>query len=64
MYSIAGLTLGLMALDETSLEVIKNSGTERQRFYAMRIASIKKDGYLLLVTLLLASTVELENASY
>ena len=53
----AGLTIGLMALDEVSLEVIKNSGTETQRKYATRIAPIRKDGYMLLITLLLASTV-------
>lgn len=46
-----------MGLDETTLEVIKNSGSLKERVYAERISPIRKDGYLLLVTLLLASTV-------
>ena len=46
-----------MALDETTLQVIKNSGNPTQRRYAERIAPIRRDGYMLLVTLLLASTV-------
>lgn len=54
----AGLTIGLMALDQVSLEVIRNSGTPTQRKYAARIAPLRKDGYMLLVTLLLASTVD------
>jgi CBS domain containing-hemolysin-like protein len=46
-----------MALDETTLEVIRNSGTAQQRRYAEKIAPLRRDGYMLLVTLLLASTI-------
>jgi metal transporter CNNM len=54
---MSGLTIGLMSLDETTLQVIRNTGDEKQRRYAERIAPIRKDGYMLLVTLILASTV-------
>ncbi|KAL5480374.1 hypothetical protein ACEPAI_1644 [Sanghuangporus weigelae] len=53
----AGLTLGYMSLDETQLNVLSISGTPKQREYANKIKPIRKDGHLLLVTLLLANMI-------
>ncbi|KAJ1939618.1 hypothetical protein EC988_007265, partial [Linderina pennispora] len=54
---LAGLTLGLMSLDETNLHILATSGTETQKKYAKRIQPIRKNGHWLLVTLLLGNTV-------
>ncbi|KAI9502327.1 hypothetical protein GGI25_004725 [Coemansia spiralis] len=54
---LAGLTLGLMSLDETNLHILATSGSEEQKKYAKRIQPIRKDGHWLLVTLLLGNTV-------
>ncbi|KAJ2808211.1 hypothetical protein H4R21_000167 [Coemansia helicoidea] len=54
---LAGLTLGLMSLDETNLHILATSGSARQQRYARRILPIRKNGHWLLVTLLLANTV-------
>ncbi|KAJ1984199.1 hypothetical protein H4R34_000805 [Dimargaris verticillata] len=54
---VAGLTLGLMSLDETNLHILSISGDERQRKYAARIQPIRKNGHWLLVTLLLTNTL-------
>ncbi|KAJ2118089.1 hypothetical protein IW146_000225, partial [Coemansia sp. RSA 922] len=54
---LAGLTLGLMSLDETNLHILATSGNEQQRAYARRIQPIRKNGHWLLVTLLLGNTV-------
>ncbi|VDB91928.1 unnamed protein product [Peniophora sp. CBMAI 1063] len=56
----AGLTLGYMSLDETQLHVLRISGTPEQRKYAEQIEPIRKNGHLLLVTLLLANMVSNE----
>ncbi|KAJ7729102.1 hypothetical protein DFH07DRAFT_895791 [Mycena maculata] len=53
----AGLTLGYMSLDETQLNVLSISGTPNQREYANKIKPIRKNGHLLLVTLLLANMI-------
>ncbi|KAI0791362.1 hypothetical protein C8Q75DRAFT_865088 [Abortiporus biennis] len=53
----AGLTLGYMSLDETQLNVLSISGTPQQKLYANKIKPIRKDGHLLLVTLLLANMI-------
>ncbi|THH02246.1 hypothetical protein EW145_g6773 [Phellinidium pouzarii] len=53
----AGLTLGYMSLDETQLNVLSSSGTPKQREYANKIKPIRKNGHLLLVTLLLANMI-------
>ncbi|KAJ7755743.1 hypothetical protein DFH07DRAFT_885815, partial [Mycena maculata] len=53
----AGLTLGYMSLDETQLNVLCLSGTPDQRKYANKIMPIRKNGHLLLVTLLLANMI-------
>jgi Mg2+/Co2+ transporter CorB len=46
-----------MSLDETNLAILANSGTELQRKRAKRIVPIRKNGHLLLTTLLLTNTV-------
>lgn len=51
----AGLTLGYMSLDATQLEVLLKTGTPKQREYARKIIPIRKDGHLLLTTLLIAN---------
>ncbi|KAI0643240.1 DUF21-domain-containing protein [Trametes meyenii] len=53
----AGLTLGYMSLDETQLNVLSVSGTPQQKVYANKIKPIRKNGHLLLVTLLLANMI-------
>ncbi|KAF8582387.1 DUF21-domain-containing protein [Ramaria rubella] len=53
----AGLTLGYMSLDETQLNVLASSGTPKQREYAKKIIPVRKNGHLLLVSLLLANMV-------
>ncbi|PKI84894.1 hypothetical protein MVES1_001346 [Malassezia vespertilionis] len=53
----AGLTLGYMSLDETQLQVLMAQGTEKQREYAAKIIPIRKDGHLLLTTLLIANMI-------
>nr|GAT57744.1 predicted protein [Mycena chlorophos] len=53
----AGLTLGYMTLDQTQLNVLAVSGTADQRRYAAKIVPIRKNGYLLLVTLLLSNMI-------
>ncbi|PPR03590.1 hypothetical protein CVT26_006131 [Gymnopilus dilepis] len=53
----AGLTLGYMSLDETQLHVLSISGTPEQRKYANKIMPVRKNGHLLLVTLLLANMI-------
>ncbi|KAJ6558522.1 hypothetical protein DFH09DRAFT_1365173 [Mycena vulgaris] len=53
----AGLTLGYMSLDETQLNVLSLSGTPQQREYAKKIIPVRRNGHLLLVTLLLANMV-------
>ncbi|KAF8530139.1 hypothetical protein BU17DRAFT_22833, partial [Hysterangium stoloniferum] len=53
----AGLTLGYMSLDETQLNVLATSGTAKQREYAKKIIPVRKNGHLLLVSLLLANMI-------
>ncbi|KAI0717180.1 hypothetical protein C8T65DRAFT_641640 [Cerioporus squamosus] len=53
----AGLTLGYMSLDETQLHVLSISGTPKQRKYAEKIIPIRKNGHLLLISLLLANMI-------
>ncbi|KAJ2993980.1 hypothetical protein NUW54_g7629 [Trametes sanguinea] len=53
----AGLTLGYMSLDETQLHVLSISGTPKQKKYAKKILPIRKNGHLLLITLLLANMI-------
>ncbi|CEP06998.1 hypothetical protein [Parasitella parasitica] len=54
---VAGLTLGLMSLDTTNLSILEIAGTPKQQYYASRIIPIRKNGHILLTTLLLTNTV-------
>lgn len=49
---MSGLTLGLMSLDTVELEVLKRSGTRKEKKYAAGIIPLLKRPHLLLVTLL------------
>ncbi|KAK7685805.1 hypothetical protein QCA50_011151 [Cerrena zonata] len=53
----AGLMLGYMSLDETQLHVLSQSGTPKQREYAKKIMPVRKNGHLLLITLILANMI-------
>lgn len=54
---LLGLTIGLMTLDEVNLELLVKCGNPKEKEYASKIIPIRKDGYFLLVSLLLANTV-------
>ncbi|TPX52747.1 hypothetical protein CcCBS67573_g09816, partial [Chytriomyces confervae] len=47
----------LMAWYETNLKILKVSGTPTEKMYAERIEPIRKNGHLLLVSLLLGNTI-------
>ncbi|KAF8322653.1 DUF21-domain-containing protein, partial [Clavulina sp. PMI_390] len=55
--TLAGLTLGYMSLDETQLRVLSVSGTPQQQVWAKKIEPIRKNGHLLLTTLLVGNMV-------
>jgi metal transporter CNNM len=46
-----------MTLDEVNLELLAKCGNVKDRENAAKIIPIRKDGYFLLVSLLLANTV-------
>jgi metal transporter CNNM len=46
-----------MSLDATNLNILKRSGTPKEKKYAARIEPLKKNTHLLLVTLLLGNTI-------
>jgi len=54
---LAGLTLGYLSLDMTALEVLSRTGTPKQREQAKKVIPIRKDGHLLLITLLMANMI-------
>ena len=54
---VAGLTIGLMSIDATNLAILKVSGTPSEKYCAAKIEPIRKNGHLLLVTLLLVNTI-------
>lgn len=60
----AGLTLGYMSLDETQLQVLMTTGSELQKAQASRIMPVRKDGHLLLTTLLIANMITNEVSSF
>lgn len=51
----SGLTLGLMSLDVTGLEIVMSGDDEQAAGYAKAIFPVRKDGNLLLCTLLLGN---------
>ncbi|KAL0135964.1 hypothetical protein V8B55DRAFT_1551947 [Mucor lusitanicus] len=48
---------GIMSLDTTNLSILEIAGTPQQQYYASRIIPIRKNGHILLATLLLTNTV-------
>ena len=57
---MSGLTMGLLSLDPTTLTVLRDGGTEKERRYAKRILPLVSRHHLLLVTLLLANAAAVE----
>lgn len=53
----SGLTLGLMSLDESQLQIIIAGDDRRQRMHAEKILPIRRRGNLLLCTLLLGNSL-------
>tara|TARA_B110000305_G_C19310498_1_gene573731 strand:- start:403 stop:984 length:582 start_codon:yes stop_codon:yes gene_type:complete len=51
----SGLTLGLMGLDKTGLEIVMGGGSPSEKANAKKIYPLRKDGNLLLCTLLLGN---------
>ena len=54
---VAGLTIGLMSLDSTNLAILKESGTPSEQRCATKIEPLRRNGHLLLVTLLLVNVI-------
>ena len=57
---MSGLTLGLMGLDLVELEVLRRSGTPKQKWEAREVSKLLKHPHLILVTLLLCNAAALE----
>ncbi|KAK9835839.1 hypothetical protein WJX74_009138 [Apatococcus lobatus] len=57
---MSGLTLGLMSMDTVELEVLRRSGTPKQRKQAARIQPVVQRPHWTLVTLLLCNAAALE----
>ncbi|CAN8065359.1 unnamed protein product [Agarophyton chilense] len=57
---VAGLTLGLMSLDTTGLDIVMQSNNAKQAAAARAIKPVREQGNLLLVTLLFANTIAME----
>ncbi|CAJ0863448.1 16545_t:CDS:10 [Entrophospora sp. SA101] len=54
----AGLTIGLMGLDETNLQVLMVAGDSKERIYARKVFELLKRGkHWVLVTLLLSNVI-------
>ncbi|KAJ3146104.1 hypothetical protein HDU89_006670 [Geranomyces variabilis] len=54
---VAGLILGLMSLDETDLRILIASGTPSEKRRAAKVEPVRRQGHLLLVTLLLVNCI-------
>jgi ankyrin repeat/SOCS box protein 13/metal transporter CNNM len=57
---MSGLTMGLMSLDILNLNIIKNSGAEKDKKCAAKILPLVEKHHLLLVTLLLTNAAAAE----
>ncbi len=53
----SGLNLGLMALDQTELKIVQNTGTDKEKDYANKIFPIRSHGNFLLCSLLLGNVL-------
>ncbi len=53
----SGLNLGLMALDQTELKIVQNTGNKKEKSYANKIAPIRAHGNFLLCSLLLGNVL-------
>ena len=53
----SGLTLGLLSLDKSSLEILAKAGDEKEKHYAQKIIPLRRDGNLLLCTLLIGNVI-------
>ncbi|GAA5874390.1 hypothetical protein JCM16303_005838 [Sporobolomyces ruberrimus] len=53
----AGLTIGFMTLDTTQLQVLIKSGSPQQQEWATKVLPLRKNGHLLLITLLLSNMI-------
>ena len=56
-YKSTGLNLGLMALDQTELKIVQNTGSDKEKDYANKIFPIRKHGNFLLCSLLLGNVL-------
>ncbi|KAI4794297.1 hypothetical protein KUCAC02_032152 [Chaenocephalus aceratus] len=53
----SGLNLSLLSLDPVELQVLQNSGTDKEQNYARRIESVRRHGNYVLCTLLLGTAI-------
>lgn len=53
----SGLTLGLLSLDKTGLEIVIGGGSEQEQEWARKLVSLRADGNRLLCTLLVGNVV-------
>lgn len=53
----AGLTLGLLALDRTDLQILANTGTKKEQMYAKTIIPLRTRGNYLLCSLVLGNVL-------
>ncbi|XP_040578802.1 unextended protein [Lepeophtheirus salmonis] len=53
----SGLNLGLMALDQTELKIVQNTGSDEEKDYANKIAPVRAHGNFLLCSLLLGNVL-------
>ena len=57
LFTFLGLNLGLMALDQTELKIVQNTGSQKEKDYANQIFPIRSQGNFLLCSLLLGNVL-------